>query len=59
LRLLPYSFTVPLLVRIASNAAADMLKVATEFGMTPASRVRLAGAGPWLSRDGGEFGDLI
>jgi phage terminase small subunit len=47
------------LVRIASNAAAYILKFATDFGMTPASRVRLAGAGPWPSRDGWKFGDLI
>ena len=31
------------LIKIARNAAGDMLRYAAEFGMTPAARARIAG----------------
>jgi P27 family predicted phage terminase small subunit len=44
------------LLRIAANAARDMVKFASEFGMTPAARSRVAAVsgGPQ-----GKFGGLI
>jgi len=33
------------LVKVASDAAADMLTFASEFGLTPVARARLAAAG--------------
>jgi P27 family predicted phage terminase small subunit len=45
------------LVRIASEAAADMLRFASEFGFTPAARSRIAaGVGPTTDS---KFGDLL
>jgi P27 family predicted phage terminase small subunit len=45
------------LVKIARNAAADMLRFAAEFGMTPAARTRISlGVGVPAN---GKFGDLI
>jgi P27 family predicted phage terminase small subunit len=45
------------LVRIAADAAADMLRFASEFGFTPAARSRIAAGvgGPTSSK----FGDLL
>lgn len=45
------------LVRIARNAAADLLMFAGQFGMTPAARARIAaGIGP---EPPSKFGDLL
>jgi P27 family predicted phage terminase small subunit len=45
------------LVRIASDAASDMLRFASEFGFTPAARSRIAaGVGGQTSS---KFGDLL
>jgi P27 family predicted phage terminase small subunit len=44
------------LLRIANDAAADMLKFGSEFGITPASRSRL---GVDSEPPGGKFGDLL
>jgi P27 family predicted phage terminase small subunit len=46
------------LVKIARNAANDMLKFAGEFGMTPVARSRL-GAGIGGPPTPGKFGDLL
>jgi P27 family predicted phage terminase small subunit len=45
------------LTRIAANAARDMIKYASEFGMTPAARSRLAGV--VAKPAGGKFDGLI
>jgi hypothetical protein len=45
------------LIKIARNAAADMLRFAAEFGATPMARTRISlGVGV---PDNGKFGDLI
>jgi P27 family predicted phage terminase small subunit len=44
------------LLRIADNAAADMIKFGSEFGLTPASRVRVGGGGDAPS---GKFDGLL
>jgi P27 family predicted phage terminase small subunit len=47
------------LVAVASRAAADMRRVASEFGMTAVARARLA-AGVWNQPlDGGKFDGLL
>ena len=46
------------LVRIASEAAADMLRFASEFGFTPAARSRIA-AGVGGQTSNSKFGDLL
>jgi P27 family predicted phage terminase small subunit len=45
------------LVKIARNAAADMLRFAGEFGMTPRARSYLDAAGRFSGP--GKFGDLL
>jgi P27 family predicted phage terminase small subunit len=45
------------LLRIANNAAADMLKYGSEFGLTPASRSRVS-VGP-LPNGGSKLADLL
>jgi P27 family predicted phage terminase small subunit len=45
------------ILKIARNAAQDMLRFAAEFGATPAARTRISlGVGV---PDNGKFGDLI
>jgi phage terminase small subunit len=44
------------LVKMARNAAADMLRYAAEFGMTPAARTRISLS---QSPDNSKFGDLL
>ena len=46
------------LVRIASEAAADMLRFASEFGFAPAARSRIA-AGVGGQTSNSKFGDLL
>jgi P27 family predicted phage terminase small subunit len=46
------------LVRIAAEAAADMLRFASEFGFTPAARSRIA-AGVGGQTSNSKFGDLL
>jgi P27 family predicted phage terminase small subunit len=46
------------LVRIASEAAADMLRFASEFGFPPAARSRIA-AGVGGQTSNSKFGDLL
>jgi len=46
------------LIRVANNAAADMVRYAAEFGMTPSARARVAGGVAW--REGGsKFDGLL
>jgi P27 family predicted phage terminase small subunit len=45
------------LVRIAADAARDMLRYAEQFGFSPAARARIL-AGPFEPH-GGKFGDLL
>jgi P27 family predicted phage terminase small subunit len=45
------------LVYVARNAAADMLRFAHEFGLTPAARTRIS-VGTGYASDG-KFGDLL
>jgi P27 family predicted phage terminase small subunit len=46
------------LVRIAAKAAEDMVRFASEFGMTPAARSRIA-AGVCGLPDAGKFSGLL
>jgi P27 family predicted phage terminase small subunit len=46
------------LVLIAKQAASDMVRYASEFGMTAAARARIA-AGVYNEPSGGKFGDLL
>src|SRR5262249_21033382 len=46
------------LVKIASSAADAMLRFASEFGLTPVARARLA-AGPFQPLGGGRFDGLL
>jgi P27 family predicted phage terminase small subunit len=46
------------LVRIASTAASEMLRHASEFGLTPVARARIA-AGPFSQPQGGKFDGLL
>jgi P27 family predicted phage terminase small subunit len=46
------------LVRIVSQVAADALRIAREFAMTPASRARVAGLGG-APAGGSELSDLL
>jgi P27 family predicted phage terminase small subunit len=45
------------LIRIADRAAADMIRYASEFGLTPAARARIRAGVAW--RDDGKFDGLI
>jgi P27 family predicted phage terminase small subunit len=47
------------LVWIANRAARDMVRYASEFGMTPAARSRINGGEPMTVRPPSEFGDLL
>ena len=47
------------LVRIARDAADDMLQFAAEFGLTPVARARLGAAGWEPPIGGGKFAGLI
>jgi P27 family predicted phage terminase small subunit len=46
------------LVRIASQAARDLLRVGSEFGLTPSARARVAAGMPPASPSS-KFGDLL
>jgi P27 family predicted phage terminase small subunit len=46
------------MVRIAANAAADMVRYATEFGLSPAARARIS-AGVGFEPPGGKFDGLL
>jgi len=46
------------LIRIADNAAADMIRCAGEFGMTPSARARVRAGIAWRE-GGGKFDGLI
>src|SRR5262245_19090788 len=45
------------LVRIASQAARDLLRIGVEFGLTPSARARVAAGMP--PRPPSKFGDLL
>jgi phage terminase small subunit len=47
------------LVAIASNAASDMLRYASEFGLTALARSRIGSGGGYETPGGGKFGDLV
>jgi P27 family predicted phage terminase small subunit len=47
------------LVKIAADAAADMLRYANEYGLTPVARSRLAAGVGAQPSGGSKFGDLI
>jgi P27 family predicted phage terminase small subunit len=47
------------LVRVASRAAADMVRYASEFGLTPVARARLAGGPFGQPPGGGKFDGLL
>jgi P27 family predicted phage terminase small subunit len=47
------------LVKIAADAAADLLAFARQFGMTPSARVRLAAGGYGPSPHSGKFDGLL
>jgi P27 family predicted phage terminase small subunit len=46
------------LIRIANNAAADMIRFGGEFGMGPAARARIRAGVAWRE-DGGKFDGLL
>jgi P27 family predicted phage terminase small subunit len=46
------------LIRVANNAAADMIRFAGEFGMTPSARARVRAGVAWRE-GGGKFDGLI
>jgi P27 family predicted phage terminase small subunit len=46
------------LVQIVANAAADMVRYAGEFGLTPVARARIA-AGVYEPPPGGKFDGLL
>jgi P27 family predicted phage terminase small subunit len=47
------------LVKVAADAATDMLGFAAEFGLTPIARARLAAAGYEPPQGGGKFDGLL
>jgi P27 family predicted phage terminase small subunit len=47
------------LVRIAANAAADMVRFGAEFGLSPAARARISAGVGFEPPGGGKFGDLL
>jgi P27 family predicted phage terminase small subunit len=47
------------LVRIASHAAEDMVSFASQFGMTPVARARIAHGPGWQPPRGGKFDGLL
>jgi phage terminase small subunit len=46
------------LVKIAANAASNMIRYGAEFGLTPVARSRIAAAG-FEPPDGGRFAGLL
>ena len=47
------------LVKVAADAADDMLKFAAEFGLTPVARARLGAAGWDPPKGGGKFDGFL
>jgi P27 family predicted phage terminase small subunit len=47
------------LLYISRKAAADMMKYAAEFGLTPAARSRVAGRGKSDDEQGSKFAGLL
>ena len=47
------------LVRIERQAAENMVRIASEFGMTPAARSRINGGEAMMPRPPSKFGDLL
>jgi P27 family predicted phage terminase small subunit len=47
------------LIRLSRNAASDMLRFASEFGLTPAARTHIATGIAAGIYDGGEFDGLL
>jgi P27 family predicted phage terminase small subunit len=47
------------MVRIAANAAADMVRYAGEFGMSPAARARISAGVGYEPPPGGKFDGLL
>src|SRR5262249_34745246 len=47
------------LIRIANNAAADMVRYSAEFGMSPAARARVRAGVAWREETPSKFDGLL